>query len=1343
MAGSIIKIKRSSTTAEPSLQVGELAYSWGTGTYDNGGERLYFGKVVGESIVPSVIGGAYFTQMLDHERGKLTASSAIIVDANKKIDQLKTTNITIGGDDVVTPTPNDIAANGGLRLNPSNNYVYIGSMYSLPTASPGTTGYVLTGNSDGTTAWSAPSTALYVSGNEGADITVDLLTETLEINGVDSQGIYTISYAGSAGYTGSNGNALNISARDASSSQKGVAKFKTGDFSVSSGEVTLGATVPRFFTTNNASYIGSNGATPNNGEIKIKGSNSNGIDATVVNGDTVEISGLIPSPTQRGTASFSDTYFYVGTAGSASPGLVSARLATNSTVGVAKFPDKVFTVGVDGAVDIKLATASGEGAIQGVASFNNTNFTVSTGVVTAKPVFLGTTELVLGEGVDVEGGANNAVTGLTSIEVGKLKLSGKKIEGFGNDTDIDIELSPKAAGAVKISDAYYLPKVTGTTGYVLTYKSDNTTEWKEASSKLRLRDNLGSTPVEINLLTQGIEFTGDATKGISASISNYYSGSYPGVNISARYAGYTGSNATDRVGVSSFYSDTFTIDAVGGVDVKSGGISNVQLANSSLTVGTTNISLGGTAPRLAGLVSTGYVGSLSIIGYEGSASTIKSVESIHLLSTGSALYQGYVKIGTEAWALPNGKGNADQVLTSDGAGSTAWASVPRVQYIDTDLNGYIGSSIAYVGSFGLGVDKLTLSGDGAIYTSFSSATNTIHIGVDTATNSNLGVAKFAEADFVVSVGGEVETKGEFLKSVSANSGTTVPYSHDLRILGYTGSATDKRAGAITTVGYTGTLGAGGAKLDIVARLASDTVTGVASFDSTNFTVTDGNVTSDQFTIGSTNLNLGGTTTTLTGLTSVTIDDIQIYDNIIKNANSNPLIDNADIILMPKGEGVVDVSGARISGVGTPTADTDAVTKLYADAMASGLDVKLSVRLSTTGPLIATASGQGYVGSNGAGNYNVLTNAGDMGILELDGFSVALANRVLVKDQGIVVVNGTKFAAAVTTTISNAAAISNNEITLEQTVGVVKGTKWLFPAGTTGITGLTPGTTYYVAENVVAGKKIKLSASYLNAISNSPTILTITGTAGGVRTDAFIGDNDAAKANGIYVVSEPGDSITNWVLTRADDADQTAEVNPGMFTFIEEGNEWADSGFILITDNPIVLGEKGLAFTQFSSAGRTLAGAGLEKVGDNININAGEFSGITVNADSIEISSTIAGNALNFTNGVLGVNFDNTTIGYTGSVTKNLRIHESYPGQTSITTVGTITTGTWGGTTIDIGAGGTGRTSISKGSILYGNGYLGSMSERLAGSQYQFLMIGGGVGASADIPVWSDIDGGEY
>ena len=51
----------------------------------------------------------------------------------------------------------------------------------------------------------------------------------------------------------------------------------------------------------------------------------------------------------------------------------------------------------------------------------------------------------------------------------------------------------------------------------------------------------------------------------------------------------------------------------------------------------------------------------------------------------------------------------------------------------------------------------------------------------------------------------------------------------------------------------------------------------------------------------------------------------------------------------------------------------------------------------------------------------------------------------------------------------------------------------------------------------------------------------------------------------------------------------------------------------------------------------------------------------------------------------------------------LDIASTYPGQSSITTLGTITTGTWNGSTIAVGNGGTGTTSFTSGELLVGNG----------------------------------------
>src|SRR6056300_1511392 len=108
---TIIQIKRSSGTSAPStLKLGELAYTYGTGTQGNLGDRLFIGEggeTDGNANNITVIGGEYFTNQLDHAQGTLTASSALLVDSNKAIDE-----IFIG---------NALATGGTLKLNEGTN----------------------------------------------------------------------------------------------------------------------------------------------------------------------------------------------------------------------------------------------------------------------------------------------------------------------------------------------------------------------------------------------------------------------------------------------------------------------------------------------------------------------------------------------------------------------------------------------------------------------------------------------------------------------------------------------------------------------------------------------------------------------------------------------------------------------------------------------------------------------------------------------------------------------------------------------------------------------------------------------------------------------------------------------------------------------------------------------------------------------------------------------------------------------------------------------------------------------------------------------------------------------
>ena len=99
-----IKILTSETGGVPLssgsniLKTGEMAYSYLAGTVSNGGDRLYIGTgddSGGTAPSQEVIGGVYFTSMLDHQPGTLTASSALIVNNNKHIDELNVASLRV------------------------------------------------------------------------------------------------------------------------------------------------------------------------------------------------------------------------------------------------------------------------------------------------------------------------------------------------------------------------------------------------------------------------------------------------------------------------------------------------------------------------------------------------------------------------------------------------------------------------------------------------------------------------------------------------------------------------------------------------------------------------------------------------------------------------------------------------------------------------------------------------------------------------------------------------------------------------------------------------------------------------------------------------------------------------------------------------------------------------------------------------------------------------------------------------------------------------------------------------------------------------------------------------
>jgi hypothetical protein len=246
----------------------------------------------------------------------------------------------------------------------------------------------------------------------------------------------------------------------------------------------------------------------------------------------------------------------------------------------------------------------------------------------------------------------------------------------------------------------------------------------------------------------------------------------------------------------------------------------------------------------------------------------------------------------------------------------------------------------------------------------------------------------------------------------------------------------------------------------------------------------------------------------------------------------------------------------------------------------------------------------------------------------------------------------------------------------------------------------------VKESVRVATTADLSATYNNGAgtltASSNGAISVDGVSLVLNDRVLVKDQTTQTENGIYKVTTVGSGSAAFVLTRTPDANDAAELTGGVFTFVEEGTANADNGYVATHNGTPTFGTTNITFDQFSGAGQISAGNGLTKTGNTIDV-VGTSNRISVTANAVDISA-------------------------------------SYVGQTSITTLGTIATGTWNGTEVGVAYGGTGLTAAAKGSVLVANAADTISALDGGGVDDGFLLYN----ASTDTISWStSIDGGTF